>query len=202
MMPVGIYTSPGLSRSMVIRVAYMGIPGSNSEQAAKELAGAMGWNDAVLIPAEDSRRTVEALDDGSADYGVVASCNITAGPVVETEESLRGRDDIEVLRALWLPIHHCAFAKSADATIRHVASHIQALLQTSRHLEELFPGTDRIEVSDTAVAAEMLSDGRLSDDTAVICRRNAGEMFGLALLYENIEDLEGNMTEFKLLRLR
>ena len=57
-------------------------------------------------------------------------------------------------------------------------------------------------MSDTAIAAEMLSDGRLTEDTAVVCRRNAGEMFGLSMLYENIEDLEGNMTEFKLLRLK
>ena len=48
----------------------------------------------------------------------------------------------------------------------------------------------------------MLSDGRLSEDTAVICRRNAGEMFHLHLLHENIEDREGNMTEFELLRLK
>ena len=170
--------------NMAIRLAYMGIPGSNSEQAAVELAGAMGWLSRTLIPKEDSRNT------------------ITAGPVIETEEALKERDDIETLRALWLPIHHCVFALRPDCGIMHVASHIQALLQTKNHLSELFPDADRIEVSDTAVAAEMLSDGRLTEDTAVVCRRNAGEMFGLSMLYENIEDLEGNMTEFKLLRLK
>ena len=35
---------------MAIRLAYMGIPGSNSEQAAVELAGAMGWLSRTLIP--------------------------------------------------------------------------------------------------------------------------------------------------------
>lgn len=188
--------------NMAIRLAYMGIPGSNSEQAAVELAGAMGWLSRTLIPKEDSRNTIAALDSGEADYGVVASSNITAGPVIETEEALKERDDIETLRALWLPIHHCVFALRPDCGIMHVASHIQALLQTKNHLSELFPDADRIEVSDTAVPAEMLSDGRLTEDTAVVCRRNAGEMFGLSMLYENIEDLEGNMTEFKLLRLK
>lgn len=187
---------------MVVRVAYMGIPGSNSEQAATELAGAMGWDVFALIPKESSRSTVDALDSGEANYGVVASRNVTAGPVGETEESLRGRDDIEVLRALWLPIHHCVFVRHPGIEVRHVASHIQALLQTKDHLESLYPGTDRIEVSDTAVAAEMLSKGELSDDTAVVCRRNAGEMFKLYMVHENIEDMEGNMTEFQLLRRR
>lgn len=187
---------------MTIRVAYMGIPGSNSEQAATELAGAMGWDVFALIPEEDSRNTIDALDSGAADYGVVASRNVTAGPVIETEESLKGREDIEVLRALWLPIHHCAFIRRPGIDVRHVASHIQALLQTRDSLDRLYPGADRIEVSDTAVAAEMLADGRLSEDTAVICRRNAGEMFDLHMAYENIEDMEGNMTEFMLLRLK
>lgn len=187
---------------MAIKVAYMGIPGSNSEQAAAELAGAMGWGSYELIPKEDSMNTVAALDDGEAEYGVVASSNITAGPVAETVRTLEGRLDIETLRALWLPIHHCAFVLKPECEIRHVASHIQALMQTKMHLAMLFPGADMVEVSDTAVAAEMLSEGRLSGDTAVICRRNAGEMFGLTMIHENIEDLEGNMTEFKLLRLK
>ena len=74
--------------------------------------------------------------------------------------------------------------------------------QIIQALGTLYPDSDRVEVSDTAVAAEMLSDGRLSEDTAVVCRRNAGEMFRLHLVHENIEDMEGNMTEFELLRLR
>ena len=187
---------------MAIKLAYMGIPGSNSEQAATELAGAMGWRSYELIPKEDSRNTVAALDSEEAEYGVVASSNITAGPVAETVRTLEGRFDIEPLRVLWLPIHHCAFVLRPDCEVKHVASHIQALMQTKNHLAMLFPGADMVEVSDTAVAAEMLSKGQLSDDTAVICRRNAGEMFGLTMLHENIEDLEGNMTEFKLLRLK
>ncbi len=187
---------------MAVRVAYMGIPGANSEQAAKELSGAMGWDDAVLIPRESSRNTVDSMDSGEAEYGVVASRNVTAGPVLETIDTLEGRDDIEVIRALWLPIHHCVFCRRPGTEIRNIASHIQALLQSKDHLESLFPGTGRIEVSDTAVAAEMLADGRLSDDTAVVCRMNAGEMFGLHLLHENVEDVEGNMTEFQLLRFK
>ncbi len=185
---------------MVVRVAYMGIPGSNSEAAAVELAGAMGWDVYALIPKVDSRGTVGALDSGEAEYGGVAARNVTAGPGIETEETLEGRGDIQILRALWLPIHHCVFVRRPAIRVARVASHIQALLQTREHLDALYPGLERVEVEDTAVAAEMLADGRLPEDTAVICRRNAGEMFKLLLVHENIEDMEGNMTEFALLR--
>lgn len=185
----------------MVTVGYMGIPGSNSEQAAVDFSDSMGWTDPELIPLVDSRGVVDAMLSGRCEYGVVAVANINAGPVLETEEALEGTGDrIEFVRSLWAPIHHCVFVRTPGEGIRHVASHIQALLQTKESLSRLFPDADRIEVEDTSIAARYLSEGRFGDDTAVVCRRNAGEMFGLTLLYENIEDHRDNMTEFHLLR--
>ena len=186
---------------MTVTIAYMGIPGSNSEQAAMDFAAEMGWEDYDLLPRVDSRGVIRSMDEEGADYGVVAVANINAGPVIETREALEGRDDIEFVLSFWVPIHHCVFVKEGyDGPVRHIASHIQALLQTKGNLERLFPDADRIEVEDTAVAAEYLSEGKLSEDTAVVCRRNAGQMFGLRMIHENIEDRSDNMTEFHLLR--
>ena len=176
---------------MTVTIAYMGIPGSNSEQ----------WDEYELLPRVDSRGVVDAMDLEGAEYGVVAVANINAGPVEETRVALEGRDDLEFVLSFWVPIHHCVFIKEGyDGPVRHVASHIQALLQTKDNLERLFPGTDRVEVEDTAVAAEYLSEGKLPEDTAVVCRRNAGQMFHLKMIHENIEDRADNMTEFHLLR--
>lgn len=185
---------------MTVTVAYMGIPGSNSEQAAVEFAAMMDWDGYELLPRVDSRGVVNALDIEGADYGVVAVRNINAGPVEETRKALEGRADIVFDLSFWVPIHHCVFVKPGyEGPIHHVSSHIQALLQTKNNLERLFPGTDRIEVEDTAVAARYLAEGKLTEDTAVVCRRNAGEMFGLRMIHENIEDRTDNMTEFHLL---
>ena len=186
---------------MTITVAYMGIPGSNSEQAATEFAAKMGWDDYELLPRVDSRGVVDAMDLEGAEYGVVAVANINAGPVEETRIALEGRKDIEFVLSFWVPIHHCVFIREGyDGPINHIASHIQALLQTKDNLQRLFPGTDRVEVEDTAVAAEYLAEGKLPEDTAVVCRRNAGQMFHLRMIHENIEDRSDNMTEFHLLR--
>ncbi|MBQ8179151.1 MAG: chorismate mutase [Candidatus Methanomethylophilaceae archaeon] len=183
-------------------IGYMGIPGSNSEDAAGNFASRMGWDDVELVPLVDSKGVIGALDSGGCMFGVVATANINAGPVGETAEALEGRDDIETVDELWLPIHHCVFTVPGCTGIRTVASHVQALLQTKGNLASLFPDAERLEVEDTAIAARYLSEGRLSPDTAVICRRNAGEMFGLELLHENIEDRSDNMTQFHLLRRR
>ena len=185
---------------MVI-VGYMGIPGSNSEQAAIDLSRRMGWDEPTLLPLMSSRGVVDGLRDGSCEYGVLAVANITAGPVIETMESLAGVDH-DVVLDQWFSIHHCVFVKNPDVTIRHISSHIQALLQTKEHLDALYPDADRIACEDTAYAAENLSKGLISEDTAVVCRRNAGEMFGLTMVHENIEDRADNMTQFHLIRLR
>lgn len=185
---------------MSVSIAYMGIPGSNSEQAAVEFAAKMGWDDYELLPRMDSRGVVDAMDLEDVEYGVVAVANINAGPVLETREALAGREDIEFVLSFWVPIHHCVFVRDGDSEIRHLASHVQALLQTRDNLERLFPGTDRIEVEDTAVAARYLAEGKLPEGTAVVCRRNAGQMFGLRMIHENVEDRADNMTEFHLLR--
>ena len=185
----------------MVTIGYMGIPDSNSEQASIDFAEKMGWTDPMLIPLVDSSGVVCALKEGRCEYGVLAVTNITAGPVEETVKSLSGLD-YEVVSDIWVPIHHCVFIKDNDVEVRHVSSHIQALMQTRNHLESLYPDAELIEYEDTALAAEDLAKGKLSDDTAVICRKVAGERLGLILVHENIEDRSDNMTQFHMIRLR
>ncbi|MDR0523992.1 MAG: chorismate mutase [Candidatus Methanoplasma sp.] len=183
----------------MIRIGYMGIPFSNTEEAAKKLAGIMGWGSFELVPLMSAAGVAESLGSGGSDYGVVAVRNAVAGPVEETRAAL-SRGSFETVAEASIPIHHCAFVKREGIAIRAVASHVQALMQTGRSLERLYPGAEMIEAEDTAYAAEMLSEGILPEDVAVVCRRDAGERYGLLLAHENIEDDRDNMTSFLLIR--
>ncbi len=184
-----------------MRISYMGIPFSNSEEAANKFASSMGWNDVELVPAMTAEGVVASISSGESDYGVVAYSNITAGKVIETEIALKGRNNIVKISTDTVPIHHCIFTKNKDSKIRKISSHIQALLQTKNSLDRLYPGTERVEVEDTAYAAEMLADGRLQNDTAVVCRKNAGDHYGLFMAHENVEDRKDNMTTFILIKI-
>lgn len=179
----------------------MGIPFSNSEEAAMLFVRKNRWNGVDLIPLMSSSAVVAALEEGTIDYGVVASRNIVAGPVEETAKALNGKNNIEECQTVDVPIHHCLFVKHEGCVIDSVASHIQAILQSSSNLERIVPSAKRIEVEDTAYAAEMLSDGALPENVGVICRMDAGENYCLHLLEENIEDDPENMTSFTLLRI-
>lgn len=182
-----------------MRIAYQGVPGSNSEAAAAMFAENQGFAAPEYIPAVHSRGVVELLAGGGADYGVMATRNLIAGEVIETAEALDGFSH-RVLDAQWLPIHHCLFVKREGVRIARIASHIQALGQCRGNLQKRWPGVPLKEAEDTAIAARYLADGGLPEDTAVLCRRNAGEMFGLHLAAENLEDDPRNMTEFVLIQ--
>ena len=182
-----------------MRIAYQGIPGSNSEAASAVFANNQGFREPEYIPATHSRGVVEMLARGQADYGVMATRNLIAGTVAETAQALDGFS-CRIIDAQWLPVHHCLFVKKPDAQIDCIASHIQALDQCQATLRKRFPGVALKEVEDTAIAARYLADGGLPETTAVLCRKNAGEMFGLHLAAENLEDDPRNMTEFILIK--
>jgi prephenate dehydratase len=185
---------------MAVRIGYMGIPNSNSEEAAECFAQRHGWGNCILVPLVSSASVIRALDEGSIDRGVVAVANRYVGTVGETATALRNRRDIRVEDELWLPIHHCIYSFDGGP-IHSVASHPQALSQSAGSIARLLPGAMLVEVEDTALAAEYLAKGKLPHDCAVVCRRNAGEHYGLHLEHLNVEDRDDNMTSFDLLVL-
>lgn len=183
-----------------IRLGYMGIPFSNSEAMALKFRREMNWKDAEMVPLMSSANTVVALKEKKIDFGVFAVRNSTAGEVLETADSLSGITYRKVLEGSER-IHHCLFAKNEGVKINRICSHIQALGQCKNTLSELYPGAVQTDCSDTAYAAEMLSVGRLPDDCGVICRKAAGEHYGLSLIRENIEDSGNNETFFMMIAL-
>lgn len=184
-----------------MKIGYQGIEGSNSEASAKSMAARLGWTGVEYVPLVHSRGVVEALLADEVDYGVMATLNHVAGVVQETETALRGLN-YRMLALDCIPIHHCLFVKDPSVTEIHtIASHIQALQQCRDTLTRDYPAVRWREEEDTAIAARHLAEGLLPPDTGVLCRRDAGEAFGLHLVRENLEDDAENATEFELIRL-
>ncbi len=184
-----------------VKVGYMGIPFSNTEAMSKVLSAEIGLNDYELVPLMSAVHVVNALLDKKIDYGVLAINNKFAGTVIESRDALEGHDDIKTIRKGWCPIHHCVFTKTADSKIDVLSSHIQALLQSQNNLKALYPDAKWEESEDTAYSAEMLAKGVLPDNYAAVCRRDAGEYYGLYMVHENVEDNKENMTEFSIIEL-
>lgn len=186
-----------------MKIGYQGIEGSNSEEVA-HLYGKELRNEIVeYIPLIDSIHVVNSLINKEIDIGVMATYNYIAGIVEETETALKNTN-LNEIKEIEVPIHHCLFKKKEVNLndIKIIASHIQALSQTRNNVRRLLSNTIEQEVEDTGLAAKKLANGELEKDTAVICRKNAGQMYNLDLVFENIEDDKNNFTRFGIYKLK
>ena len=187
--------------SRIIRIGYMGIPFSNTEEMALIFSKKFDLKDAELVPLMSAKNVMAELVAGRVDYGVLAVENKFAGIVEESRIAKAGVRNLKELDLMWSPIHHCVFKRNKDDEVRSLVSHIQALMQSQNNLRRLYPGAEFVECEDTAYAAEMLSKGELPEGSAAVCRRDAGEHYGLYLDNENVEDNKENMTRFSLVKL-
>lgn len=182
---------------MEIKIGYQGIEGSNSEEVSLIFSRKHELREVKFIPLISAKNVVNALVNKEIDYGVLAIRNSITGIVEETEKALSNVELVEIAKEK-IPIQHFLFKKKnvESANITNVASHIQALKQTRNTRKNLYPNWNEIEMEDTALAAKYLAIGNLDDNTAVICRKNAGKLYNLELIAENLEDNPNNYTEF------
>ena len=128
-----------------MKIAYQGIPGSNSEAVSVIFAQNQGFVAPEYIPAVHSQGVIDMLKNGQADYGVMATRNLMAGSVGESDDALNHLTH-RVIDAQWLSVHHCLFTKNAGCRFDTIASHIQALGQCRNNLRNRYGGCALLEV--------------------------------------------------------
>lgn len=188
-----------------MKIGYMGIPGSFSEVAAREMVEIFEFKGihVEFIPMVCASNILAGLRDGSISQGVLAIENSTAGPVdefVETFKNVR----YDYLGEHVLFIRHYLYKKSPEVSVEQltkVASHPQALAQTKLTRAKNWPHMQDQEIEDTAIGAEWLAKGILPETTAVICSQAAGEAWGLDLIAPCIQDFNDNRTTFWMIQL-
>jgi chorismate mutase/prephenate dehydratase len=94
-------------------------------------------------------------------------------------------------------VHHNLLSKASDKSgVTKLYSHAQSLAQCHEWLNRNLPGIERQAVASNSEAARLAS---IEPGAAAIASRRAGELFGLNLLAENIEDDPRNTTRFLVL---
>ena len=172
-----------------ITVAYQGIKGANSYDAARQL-----FPDASLQSVKSFEEVFDAVDRREATFGILPVENSTAGSV-STVYDLILKHRFYIVGALDMPIEHClaALRQSTLEDIEIVWSHPQALAQCESYIasHNLTP----VPNANTAVAArDTAKEKRLN--VAAICSRKAAETYGLKLLDSHIQDDRYNTTRF------
>lgn len=173
-----------------MRIAYQGEPGAFSEAASRRVDPV-----AELVPCQSFEDVFDAVDAGTASYGVVPIENSIGGSIHRNYDLLLAHD-LPIVAEVELPVvHHLlALPGATVAGLRRVYSHPQGLAQCERFLRTL-SGVDIVATYDTAGSAKMVADSGLLDAGAIASAR-AGEVFGLTSLAASVQDFDDNITRF------
>ena len=173
------------------RIVYQGTEGAYSQAAMEHYFG-KGCNN---YHVHTFREAMEAIEEGAADYAVLPIENSTAGIVADIYDLLM-EYKLYIVGEQIIRVDHVLLGMpdAQIGDIREVCSHPQGLAQCKAFLEEN-PSWKKKEVENTAGAAKKVSE--VGDKgVAAIASREAGEVFGLKVLAENICREKANSTRF------
>ena len=172
-----------------LAVAYLGPQATFTHQAARERFGAA----AELKPTRAISDVFEEVERGRVAFGVVPVENSTEGAVNVTLDRLVESDAVICGEAYLEIAQHLLSRATSLADVKRVLSHPQGLAQCRGWLAQHLPDVPTEETSSTAAAVEMAaSDSSLAGIASAL----AGELYGVPMLRERIEDNRQNTTRF------
>ncbi len=174
-----------------MKVAFQGVHGAYSEQAARLLLG----RDARTVPCENFEGVFRAVEEGATARGVIPIENSLAGSIHQNYDLLL-KYGLHIVGELHLRVEHVLMARRGTTlrTLRQVRSHPQALAQCSGFFER----HRRIHPEaffDTAGAAQSLLEAG-TEGVGAIASAYAARLYGLTVLARNLENEEHNFTRF------
>jgi prephenate dehydratase len=178
-----------------MRVAYLGPPGTFSDEAVGrcDLVAGAERRDYPTMPD-----VFEAVTRREADFALLPIENSIEGTIAATLDLLVHRPGLKIRREVLLPVNQTLLALPGTtlAGVTRVVSHPQPLGQCAGWLRARLPGVPLEATHSTADAARQAA---AAPGTAAIGARAAAERYGLAILAEEIQDEEENVTRFVLL---
>jgi prephenate dehydratase len=173
------------------RIAYLGPPGTFSEEAALAYCP-----DAELVPVSTIPGALDAVVRGEADEAIVPVENSLQGSVTETVDALIETPEVAIRGELILRVVQCLLARPGTRLedIRVVYSLPQPLGQCRKFLETRLPHAATAAALSTAAAVELMM--REGPGAAAIGTRRAAALYGAAILAEDIADYPNNKTRF------
>jgi len=181
-----------LAQQEPLRVAYLGPEGTFTQQAVFAQFG-----HSVSASAETGIDEVfRRVQGGEVDFGVVPVENSSQGIVTHTLDMFM-HSQVCIAAEVELRVHQHLLtrARSLD-DIERVYAHQQSLSQCRMWLEGHLQQAELIAVSSNAEAARRV---RHAPDAAAIAGRNAAEIYGIPVLFADIEDHADNTTRFLVL---
>ena len=175
------------------KIAYLGPEGTFTHQAAESRFGAMS----DYISLNSIEAVFKELEASRAKFGVVPIENSRDGVVGETLDLL-SKSSVKIVAELYMPIHisFCTKAKNIK-NITKIYSKDKGFGECREFLTEYdLMNIEHIPVESTAKAAILAAQ---DENAAAICSHIAAKLYGVPVMFENIEDVHDNTTRFVIL---
>ncbi len=170
-------------------IGCQGIPGSNSEAAARKL-----FPENKITFYNEFEDVFSSVENGEVDFGIIPIHNSTAGSVTQTYDLMR-KHNVFIVKTVKTEITNCLAVKQGTKVgdIKKVYSHPQALSQCSSYIKK--NGFEPVESVNTAAAAELVSLSK-SSDCAAVCSESCAELYGMEIIEKGISNVLPNYTRF------
>ncbi len=171
-----------------LKIGFLGPEGTFSHAAAAAKFG----SSVEYVPLADIPSVFEEVVRGHIDYGLVPVENSIGGGVVDTLDAFLS-SSARICAEVLITIHHNLLAKEPWEKIKTIYSKPEVFSQCRKWLASTAKDRDIQPASSTSKAAEIASR---EPGVAAIGSTIAGELYGLHVLFENIEDNPDNITRF------
>ena len=177
------------------KLGVLGPCGTHSEAAANYLNKIL-QNKFELVICSDIFEVLHKVEKGTLDSGFVPVENSLEGSINITLDTLARSHTLIINREVVWRIRNHLMAKSGTkiSEVTKIFSHAQPISQCRRYLTKNFPDTEFIVTPSTARAAEIVATSE--ENFAAICSERAGELNGLKILANEIQDNKFNSTRF------
>ncbi|MCA9310761.1 MAG: prephenate dehydratase [Phycisphaerales bacterium] len=179
-----------------LRIGYLGPKGTYSHLAAtKQFGSSVSFEDLHEIAG-----VFTEVRRGHCDYGLVPIENSLGGGIVETLDAFRDSgNELNIYAEVLLAVHHSLLANCEPRDIKRIHSKPEVFSQCRQWLATQFPHAELIPAPSssravqTAHAENLLEPGR---GAAAIGSTLAGQLYGMNVIFESIEDDPNNLTRF------
>ncbi|MDB5173436.1 MAG: pheA [Phycisphaerales bacterium] len=171
-----------------LRIGFLGPTGTFSHAASVQKFG----SSVAHVPLADIPSVFDEVIRGHIDYGLVPVENSLHGGVVDTLDAFL-QSSAKICAEVKVTIHHNLLARGPWEEIKAVYSKPEVFSQCRKWLSAVAKDRDVQPAASTSKAAEMASQ---QPGVAAIGSKLAGQLHGLRVLFENIEDDPDNETRF------
>ena len=173
-------------------IGYQGVIGSFSEEALVKYFGD-SINKKNYMEFED---VFKALNEFKIDYGILPIENTSTGSITKVYDLLK-EYGFFIVGETQIKIEHnlLGFKNTKIDELREIYSHSQGFEQSSKFLNSLQKNIKLIPYHNTAISVEYVSKSHDREKAAIGSKR-AGEIYGLEVLKDLINNNKENYTRF------